>query len=93
MKRLIFNVLPLAFSFLFVTGILTTVHAQSDAVYSIDSLESTYVNWYNLSPKMDKIQGVEVNRAYNELLVDKKPKKKIVIAIIDSGVDVNHPDL
>jgi len=68
-------------------------HAQSDSYSTLDSLDSKYINWYNLSPKKDKIQGAEVDRTYNELIGDKKPKKKIIVAIIDSGVDINHPEL
>jgi subtilisin family serine protease len=91
MKCLFFKLL--AVGILLTYGSSMDCKAQSDAVYSIDSLDSKQLNWYNLSPKLDKIQGAEVNRAYKELLVNKKPKKKIVVAIIDSGVDYEHPDL
>lgn len=62
-------------------------------VSTVDSLPKENLNWYNLSPKNDKIQGVGVDRAYSELLKDKKSKKTIVVAIIDAGVDINHDDL
>jgi subtilisin family serine protease len=74
-------------------GSTKITYSQSNTAYSVDSLDSKFLNWYNQSPKLDKIQGVEVNRAYSEILVSKTPKKKIVIAIIDSGVDIEHPDL
>ena len=62
-------------------------------VSTVDSLPKENLNWYNLSPKNDKIQGVNVDRAYSELLKDKKSKKTIVVAIIDAGVDITHEDL
>lgn len=60
---------------------------------TIDSLNSHYLNWYNLDAKENKIQGVSVDKAYQELLVGKSPKKKIIVAVIDGGVDVTHEDL
>jgi len=79
--------------FLMAFGFITKSYAQSQGVYLIDSLEIKYLNWYNLSPSIDKIQGAEVNRVYKEILVNLKPKKKIVVAIIDSGTDYEHIDL
>jgi subtilisin family serine protease len=67
--------------------------AQSSSVSTADSLDKTYLNWYNLDPKTDHVQGASVNRAYNELLKSKAPVEKIVVAVIDGGVDINHDDL
>ena len=78
---------------LMASSIFSDIYAQSRGVYLIDSLEIKYLNWYNMSPSIDKIQGAEVNRVYNEILVNLKPKKKIVVAIIDSGTDYEHIDL
>ncbi|MCP4443422.1 MAG: S8 family serine peptidase [Aureispira sp.] len=50
-------------------------------------------NWFNLDNATDNVQGVSTEKAYKELLKDKKPKKKIVVAVIDSGVDEEHEDL
>lgn len=44
-------------------------------------------NWFNLDPKMDKVYGVSTNRAYNELLKDKK-SKPVIVAVIDGGTEV-----
>jgi subtilisin family serine protease len=49
-------------------------------------------NWFNLDPTEDKINGVSSDRAYKELLKDKK-STTIIVGIIDSGVDYNHEDL
>lgn len=69
------------------------IHAQPSGVSTLDSLNLKYLNWYNLSPQNDRIEGASVNRAYAELLTDKTPRKKIVVAVIDGGVDITHPDL
>jgi subtilisin family serine protease len=50
-------------------------------------------NWFNLDLNQNKVNGVSSEKAYNELLKDKKPKKKIIVAIIDSGVEADHEDL
>jgi subtilisin family serine protease len=49
-------------------------------------------NWFNLDPKTDKVYGVSTERAYNELLKDKKATP-IIVGVLDSGVDFNHEDL
>lgn len=60
---------------------------------SIDKFDQDYVNWYNLDYKQDDVVGTSVDKAYKELLKDKKPSKKIVVAVIDSGIDIDHEDL
>ncbi len=62
-------------------------------VSTVDSLNKKWVNWHNLDPEETKVQGASVYRAYKELLGQKTPKKTIVVAIIDSGVDTAHQDL
>ncbi|MFO0357217.1 MAG: S8 family peptidase [Sphingobacteriaceae bacterium] len=49
-------------------------------------------NWFNLDPTNDKVNGVSTERAYKELLKDKKPVP-VIVAVLDSGVDYYHEDL
>jgi len=49
-------------------------------------------NWYHLDPTADHYKGVSVIKAYNELLKGKK-SKTVIVAIIDSGIDIEHEDL
>lgn len=58
-----------------------------------DSLISKDLNWYNLDPATDKIMGVSTEKAYSNLLTAKTPSKKIIVAVIDGGVDTEHEDL
>jgi subtilisin family serine protease len=49
--------------------------------------------WWMLDRDAAGIYGASVDRAYRELLQGKTPRKTIVVAIIDSGVDTAHIDL
>jgi subtilisin family serine protease len=49
-------------------------------------------NWFNLDATNDKVNGVSTERAYKELLKDKK-STTIIVGVIDSGVDFEHEDL
>ena len=59
----------------------------------VDSLDNSFLNWYNLDPIIDGIQGASVEKSYNILLVNKTPKKKIIVAVLDLGIDIYHEDL
>ncbi len=60
---------------------------------SINSFKPEQINWYNKDIKTDKILGTGVDKAYSTLLTNLKPKKTVVVAVIDGGVDINHEDL
>ena len=55
--------------------------------------QSAPENWFNLDKTQNGVMGVSAERAYAELLKDKQPKKKIIVAVIDSGVEADHEDL
>ena len=77
---------------LHLTVVLFSINSFAQ-VTTVDSLESAYLNWYDKCPESDKICGVAVERAYSTILKDKEPKKVIIVAVIDGGVDVEHEDL
>jgi subtilisin family serine protease len=74
-------------------GLNYTSYSQSVAVSTVDSLEPSNLNWYNMDAEIDNIEGVSVYKAYNDLINNRKPNKKIIVAVIDSGFDFDHPDL
>ncbi len=68
----------------------STVFSQEK---SVEKLDQTYLNWYNHDPVKDNILGTSVDRVYTELLKNQVSKKTVIVAIIDSGVDIDHEDL
>ena len=54
--------------------------------------ESDLNRWSHLDIIMDTIPGMSVDKAYAELLKNKKGKK-VIVGILDSGVDIEHEDL
>ena len=50
-------------------------------------------NWFNLDLLQDGYFGISTEKAYKELLGSRKPSKKVIVAVIDGGVDINHEDL
>lgn len=50
-------------------------------------------NWHLLDHHADGVYGISVEKAYQELLKNRKPKKKVIVAIIDVGNDITHPAL
>ena len=49
-------------------------------------------DWYLKDPETDSVQGVSAERVYSTLLKG-KPSRTVVVAVIDSGVDIEHEDL
>jgi cell wall-associated protease len=54
--------------------------------------EAELIRWSHLDLVKDTIPGMSVDRAYNELLKNKKGQK-VIVAVIDSGTDIEHDDL
>lgn len=50
-------------------------------------------NWHLLDAAADRFPGISAERAYRELLAGRQPRGPVVVAIIDSGVEIDHPDL
>jgi len=50
-------------------------------------------NWQNLDPHKDDVMGVSTEKAYKKKLKKKKESKNVIVAVIDSGVDIEHEDL
>jgi len=57
-----------------------------------DSTDTSLTNWFNLDPTDDHILGISTEKAYAAFLKN-KPSTAITVAVIDSGIDVEHEDL
>ena len=58
----------------------------------LELTESEKHNWGHLDLVKDTIPGMSVDRAYEEIIKDKKGKT-VIVAVIDSGIDIEHEDL
>lgn len=50
-------------------------------------------NWFNLDLGTSGYFGISTEKAYLELLKNKQPKAKVIVAVIDGGTDIKHEDL
>jgi subtilisin family serine protease len=48
--------------------------------------------WGHLDLVSDTIPGMSVNKAYEDIIKNKKGKK-VIVAVLDSGIDLDHEDL
>lgn len=82
-------------TYLLISLFSLTLFAQENTTASYKKApltEEQLQRWSHLDLEKDSIPGMSVDKAYNELLKNKKGSKTIV-AVIDSGVDISQPDL
>ena len=72
------------FSSVLFLSTLFTLNAQTQAIPPTD--------WFLLDPESDHLQGVSAEKTYQSLLKD-QPSRTVIVAIVDSGVDIDHEDL
>ena len=48
-------------------------------------------NWFVMDPELDSVEGVSSERAMADFKL--KHEKEIIVAVLDSGVDIEHEDL
>ena len=68
------------------------IGAQASVAADGKTTINKYDNWHNLDSKVNKIQGISTDEAYEKLLKG-KTMKRVIVAVIDGGVDINHEDL
>ena len=49
-------------------------------------------NWQHTNPFDSHMPGMSTEKAYEELLKD-LPAETVIVAVVDAGIDINHPDL
>ncbi|SDR73565.1 Subtilase family protein [Formosa sp. Hel1_31_208] len=76
------------------SGVLSTPIENIDTAPIKESkLTETEINgWSHLDLLKDTIPGMSVDKAYNKIIKGKKGKT-VIVAVIDSGIDIDHEDL
>lgn len=97
------NILKLSSLTLLSTLVLASCGASKTAMTPIASIEtialkngkineSELKRWSHLDILKDTIPGMSVDKAYAELIKNKKGTK-VIVGVVDSGVDIEHEDL
>ena len=89
----------LVFAVLVISGCGSTV-LVSTPVENIDSVplkvseltENQKKTWGHLDLVSDTIPGMSVDKAYDEIIGNRKGKT-VIVAVVDSGIDLEHEDL
>ena len=71
--------------------ILMFLHSEIQSQSSTSNVDRK--GWHLKDQAESGLYGISVDKAYNELLKNTSPKRKIIVAVIDSGVDTLHEDL
>lgn len=67
---------------------------EDEVVTTLEPEELTAsLDWHLAGTERSPYYGTGVEEAYENLLKDKSPGKEVIVAIIDSGTDVEHEDL
>jgi cell wall-associated protease len=87
----------LLFLFVFSVWLGNSVESRGFSTFAIrDTASTDTVNipkdWFLRDPETDHVQGVSADRTYTTILKG-KPSKTVLVAVIDSGIDIEHEDL
>lgn len=55
--------------------------------------QETPKNWHLLDKNDDGIPGISLQKAYKLLKENKKESTTVIVAVLDSGLDINHEDI
>ena len=71
---------------------IDSIQAQAPMPVGEEVPTSAPTNWHLLDAKTDNFRGIAAIKAYSEILKD-KTATEVVVAVIDSGIDIEHEDL
>ncbi len=68
---------------------------EKEVIKSLSSLykKEELKGWQHKAPLKDKIPGMSVDKAYARLLADMPQGETVIVAVLDSGMDIDHEDL
>ncbi|MTI87538.1 MAG: peptidase S8 [Balneolaceae bacterium] len=98
MKHLIFGLAAVLPFFGLASCTTTNKAIQNDTAPAAGTANTTETvtlinDWFHKDPLSSPYYGISTKQAYNNFLADKQPKKSVIVAIIDSGTDIEHEDL
>ncbi|MBQ4819805.1 S8 family peptidase [Aquimarina sp. MMG016] len=91
MKKYILIILSI-FCFSLIKAQVTQNVSKTVLVKNEELSEEDLKTWYHKDYQEDAIPGISLDKAYKELLTDKKGKE-IIVAVIDTKLDIAHEDL
>ena len=71
---------------------MKTILVTGLVILACKGLSAQKQGWQNLDLQKDSVFGISTEKAYNELLKNKKPVM-VIVGIIDSGIDTPQEDL
>ena len=77
---------------LWIMGVCAIHTRAADIEFQQQDTSAVAEDWFLRDPETDKLQGTSTEKTYATLLQG-KPSKKVRVAVIDSGIDVDHEDL
>lgn len=75
--------------------LIYSIFCASAAIPAYSQLKATDPipnDWFLRDPASDFLQGISAEKSYQTLLKD-RPSRTITVAVIDTGVDIDHEDL
>ncbi|MBT4791733.1 MAG: S8 family serine peptidase [Halobacteriovoraceae bacterium] len=68
---------------------------QYNSLNFFDEISADLINWHHKDLIMDSILGISSDNAYLDFtqIHNNYSQKKVIVAVIDTGVDINHEDL
>lgn len=71
---------------------------KPDLTQPVDSvnfadMEEPPENWHHLDEEFTQFRGISSQIAYEDALNERSPEQRVIVAVIDGGVDISHEDL
>jgi cell wall-associated protease len=90
-KNLLYSLFILSFLWSNAQQKVNSIKAPA-IVYRNEMPTAIRENWGGLDIEKDTIPGTSLNRAYKEIIKNKKGRT-VIVAVIDTDIDINHEDL
>ncbi|GAA5520110.1 S8 family peptidase [Aliifodinibius salicampi] len=71
----------------------TTPQEKVDQPVDFSTMLKPPEGWHHWDEEQTQFRGISSELAYTKILSDNSPEEKVVVAVIDGGVDTNHEDL